>query len=514
MVLDITQKKKTDRKAGILLPIFSLPSAEGIGTLGKDAYRFVDWLKKSGVKIWQVLPLLPTSYGDSPYQSCASQALNFYFIDLDSLASKKLLEKPEYENIDWGDSSRVDYGKLFKEKAKILRLAFGRFERQNKDWLAFLDAGRYHDFALFMTLKNKFDYKPWTEWDEPYRSANARALSVFEKENAEEIEFWQFTQYVFLKQWQRLKEYANARGISIMGDMPIYVAYDSVETWKYRKGLFMLGENGTPSLRAGVPPDAFSDDGQLWGNPVYDWDKMKKNCYQWWKNRIEYEFTLFDIVRIDHFRGFDRFYTVAEEAETAKEGEWREGPGAKLFADYKDKAIVAEDLGIIDDRVREMMQETGYPGMKVLSFGFDGNPENEHKSSNHESNVYAYTGTHDNAPIREMIEEFDEDLLEKFRLEMEVENERLDLTFVYEDSEEFDREKRVNDICENLLEQLFVSKAKVAIAPMQDVLLLGAGTRINSPSTTSGNWTYRFKREDFSLSASKKLVRLIKKYDR
>ena len=246
-----TQKNNMERKAGVLLPIFSLPSTEGIGTLGKEAYKFVDWLKKSGVKIWQVLPLLPTNYGDSPYQSCASRALNFYFIDLDDLSREKLLEKSEYEEIDWGDSSRVDYGKLFEKKAEILKLAFKRFDRMQESWKNFLQAGVYQDFALFMTLKNKFGYAPWTEWEEEYKLATPQVLKKFKEENEREIEFWQFTQYVFLKQWRRLKEYANARGISIMGDMPIYVAYDSVETWKYRKDLFMLGEDGNPSLRGG-----------------------------------------------------------------------------------------------------------------------------------------------------------------------------------------------------------------------------------------------------------------------
>ncbi len=506
-----SKRTNNARKAGILLPIFSLPSAEGIGTLGEEAYRFVDWLKNAGVKIWQVLPLLPTNYGDSPYQSCASTALNFYFIDLHKLATEKLLQKSEYENIDWGEANRVDYGKLFEKKADLLKIAFSRFDKDTGSWKTFLQDGKYRDFALFMALKNKFSYLPWTEWDEPYKRGEKRTIERFQNENVEEIEFWQFTQYVFLKQWNRLKEYANTRGISIMGDMPIYVAYDSVETWKYRQDLFMLGLDGNPSLRAGVPPDAFSDDGQLWGNPVYDWEKMKKNGYSWWKNRINYEFTLFDIVRIDHFRGFDRFYTVAEGADTAKLGEWRQGPGAKLFEDFKDKLIVAEDLGIIDEGVRKMMKETGYPGMKVLSFGFDGDPENEHKASNHENNVYAYTGTHDNAPIREMIEEFEDGKLEDFRLEMQLENERLGLTFTLDAQ---DRTESVCALCENLLKQLFASKANVAIAPLQDVLLLGKGSRVNSPSTVSGNWTFRFQSTDFTKNAAKKLRELIKKYNR
>ena len=503
------KEKEEKRKAGILLPVFSLPSGEGIGTLGREAYVFVDWLKKSGMKIWQVLPLLPTNYGDSPYQSCASDALNFYFIDFAQLAAEGLLEKSDYENLAWGEKNRVDYGKLFAWKADVLKIAFSRFNADTGGWKAFLKEGKYYDFALFMTLKSKFGYKPWTEWDEPYKSGEKSAIAAFEKENEREILFWQFTQYLFLKQWRRLKEYANARGISIMGDMPIYVAYDSVETWKYREKLFMLGKDGNPSLHAGVPPDAFSDEGQLWGNPVYDWEKMKKDGYSWWKKRIEYAFTLFDVVRIDHFRGFDRFYTVAEGAETAKEGEWRKGPSAELFKDFKGKAIVAEDLGIIDDGVREMMKTTGYPGMKVLSFGFDGDPENEHKASNHGKNVYAYTGTHDNAPVMEMLEEFEADKLDSFRVEMRLENDRLGLTF------EATEKEPLRALCENLVEQLFASKADVAILPMQDVLYLGKGSRVNSPSTVSQeNWTYRFKREDFCRETQKRLLALAKKYGR
>jgi 4-alpha-glucanotransferase len=499
---------KEKRKAGVLLPIFSLPGNGGIGTLGKEAYRFVDWLKKAKMKVWQVLPLLPTNYGDSPYQSCASDALNFYFIDFDSLAAEKLLEKSDYENLDWGDPSRVDYGKLFAWKANVLKIAFSRFNADTGSWKSFLKAGKYRDFAVFMAIKTKFGYRPWTEWDEPYKTYDENVIKAFEKENEKEIEFWQFTQYLFLKQWNRLKEYANARGVSIMGDMPIYVAYDSVETWKYRKDLFMLNEDGNPALRAGVPPDAFSDDGQLWGNPVYDWEKMKTNGYDWWKKRIDYAFTLFDIVRIDHFRGFDRFYTVAEGSETAKLGEWRKGPGAELFVGLEEKSIVAEDLGVIDDGVREMMKETGYPGMKVLSFGFDGNPDNEHKASNHPNNAYAYTGTHDNAPVRAMLEEFDEDRLSVFLLEMKIENERLGLEFNLE------TEDTVTALCENLLEQLFASPACVAIMPLQDVLMLGAESRINEPSTVGKNWTFRFKSEDISDATAKKLANLAKKYNR
>lgn len=505
----INKQEKTQRKAGVLAPVFSLPSAEGIGTLGKGAYDFVDFLAGAGMRVWQVLPLLPTSYGDSPYQSCASDALNHYFIDLEFLVKDGLLFEEEIKKIDWGAKERVNYEKLFEYKARILRLAFTRFDKNSPQWQAFLSEGKYCDYATFMSLKEKFAYATWSDWPEPYKQANAETMENFRLAHKNEIEFWQFTQYLFLKQWQALKAYANEKGVSIMGDMPIYVAYDSVETWKYREELFMLDEEGNPDLVAGVPPDAFSDDGQLWGNPVYNWDKMEADDYLWWKRRIEYAFTLFDIVRIDHFRGFDRYYAVEQGAETAKDGAWRKGPGAKLFKDFKERAIVAEDLGVIDDGVREMMKKTGYPGMKVLSFGFDGRVDNEHKASNHGENVYAYTGTHDNAPVKEWLETMDEEEMRCFRIQMNVENTRLGIP-VSEINE-----LSIDELCDNILEQAFASKARVTVAPMQDVLALGAESRINRPSSVSGgNWSFRFTKESFTKEVSDKLLSLAKKYDR
>ena len=320
------------RRAGILMPVSSLPSSFGIGTLGVDAYAFVDWLESAGMKVWQVLPLLPTGFGDSPYQSFASDALNYYFIDFDLLQKEGLLEKKEYADVVWSDEERrVDYGRLFAYKTKILRKAFARFDLEDEKWKAFLAEGKYADYALFMSLKVRFNYAPWGEWEAPYRDCDQKAIAEHTLEYAQEILFWQFTQFLFLRQWNALHAYAHKKGISILGDMPIYVAYDSVETWKYRKDLFMLDEKGNASLRAGVPPDAFSEDGQLWGNPVYDWKKMKKNGYRWWKERISYTFSLFDNIRIDHFRAFDRFYAIPAEAETAKEGEWLDGPKFDLL---------------------------------------------------------------------------------------------------------------------------------------------------------------------------------------
>lgn len=495
------------RSAGILMPVSSLPSQEGIGTLGDGAYAFVDWLESAGMKIWQVLPLLPTGYGDSPYQSCASDALNYYFIDLATLEKDGLLEPDDYQNVTWSDDiRRVNYGALFVEKAKILQKAFARFDKTSKEWQDFLFEGKYEDFAIFMSLKAKYAYATWDSWDEPYKNREKNALQAYKDEHKEEIEFWQFTQYIFLKQWNALKDYTNAKGIKIMGDMPIYVAYDSVEVWKNRKELFMLDETDNVALRAGVPPDAFSEDGQLWGNPVYDWDKLKGNDYAWWKQRLQYAFTLFDIIRIDHFRAFDRFYAIPNDAETAKEGEWMDGPKGDLFKDMKEYPIVAEDLGIIDDGVRALLKETGYPGMKVFEFAFDGNPENEYLPSLHNKNSVAYTGTHDNETLRSFIEGLDEQ--ERKYFETTLENECLSADVAY-------LTETIEEECKTVIELLFSSQANTVLFPMHDVLCFGEEARLNEPSTVSSqNWTFRFIENDFKIKKANWLKELTEIYNR
>ncbi len=499
---------KNLRCAGILMPVSSLPSPFGIGTLGKGAYAFVDWLQEAGMRVWQVLPLLPTGYGDSPYQSCASNALNYYFIDFDLLKEEGLLQEEEYANIRWGeDERRVDYGKQFAHKIEVLKKAFARFDEKNEAWQAFLKKGEYLDFALFMTVKSKFSYAAWTEWEEPYKSAKNIPQSFFE-ENRETLAFWQFTQYVFLKQWGALRAYANARGISIMGDMPIYLAEDSVENWKYREELFMLDSEGNLALRAGVPPDAFCDDGQFWGNPVYDWEKMKKDGYAWWEARIRNAFnTQFDCIRIDHFRAFDRFFAIPSDAETAKEGEWMDGPKAALFKNFKDAAIVAEDLGVIDEGVRKLLKDTGYPGMKVFEFAFDNDPENDYLPSNiQEENCVVYTGTHDNDTLRSFIES--KTKAERKSFEKTLENECLaaDTPYVVE---------TIEDECQSVIELLFSLKANTVIIPMQDVLCMGAEARLNAPSTVSNlNWTFRFTEKDFKHRKAAWLKDLTERYNR
>ncbi|MBQ4269807.1 MAG: 4-alpha-glucanotransferase [Clostridia bacterium] len=500
-------KRSSKRQAGVLMPVSSLPSSYGIGSLGAGAYAFVDWLASAGMKVWQVLPLLPTGYGDSPYQSCASDALNYYFIDFELLEKDGLLSREDYASIEWSvDERRVDYGKQFAYKKSVLKKAFEKFDQNDAKWNRFLGERVYLDFAVFMSLKEKFGYRSWTEWDSPYREYDEKTIFEYIRENEYEIDFWQFTQYIFLKQWSALKKYANDKGVSIMGDMPIYVSSDSVESWKYRRQLFMTDSDGNISLRAGVPPDAFSKEGQLWGNPVYDWKKMKADGYAWWKNRINYAFSLFDILRIDHFRAFDRFYVVKKGAETAKEGEWLQGPGAALFKDMKKRRIVAEDLGMIDDGVRKMMKKVGYPGMKVFLFGFDGNPDCEHKPSNYPKNSVAYTGTHDNDTVKGYIEKLDGDARKKFETEFENECLKMDVPYI---TETLDGE------CESAVELLFASAADLIIVPMHDVLCYGDEARLNAPSTVSGsNWTFRFTEKDLKRRKAAWLNTLSTRYKR
>lgn len=498
---------RKERKAGVLLPITALPSPYGIGTLGKEACRFIDGLKKGGVKIWQVLPLLPTGFGNSPYQACAAYALNYYLIDLPTLEEEGLLLRSDYENVDFGnDPRRVDYGKLFSSRTEVLKKAFARFDRSQSAWKEFLIEGKYADFALFMSLKAKFSHRPHREWGEAFSRFDETLTGLFVRENKEEIEFWQFTQFVFLKQWASLKRYANERGVELMGDMPIYLSLDSVEAWKRGDELFLTDGRGECSLVSGVPPDAFSEDGQLWGTPVYNWAKMKENGYAWWKGRIEDALTTFDILRIDHFRGFDRFYAIPAGEKDARGGEWLDGPKEELFCGLENVSIVAEDLGIIDDGVRELMRKTGYPGMKVMSFGFDGNPENEHLPSEYKENTFAYTGTHDNAPFFAMISEMTDEERESFSKILDEQCEKLGVQ---------KSAAGAKAQTEKAVELLYASEAMAAIVPYHDLLSLGEEARINFPSVLSEeNWSYRFLPEDFSDETWARLKSLAERYGR
>jgi 4-alpha-glucanotransferase len=503
------KKESIKRKGGVLMPISALPSDCGIGTLGQGAYDFVDWLQSAGMTIWQVLPLLPTGYGDSPYQSCSSVAVNPYFIDFDLLVKDGLLEKSDYQDLTWQDEERrVDYGRQFSQKREVLKKAFHQFDKTTTAWRAFLKEGKYADYALFMALKTKFSYAPWMEWPKAYADGDEAVIEAFKAEYKTEIEFWQFTQYLFLRQWKALLSYAHAKGVLIMGDMPIYLSEDSVETWKQRDKLFALDKKGNLSLRAGVPPDAFSEEGQFWGNPVYDWEKHEETGYAWWKERIEYTFTLFDLVRIDHFRAFDRFFAIPAEAESAKEGEWMDGPKAALFqALGKEYPIIAEDLGVIDEGVIQLMNDTGYPGMKVFEFAFDGNDENEYLPSNYVTdNCVAYTGTHDNETLRSFLENMDVAQRKAFEKRLEEECLKADVAYLTE---------TVEEECKTIIELLYASKAAYVIVPMQDVLCMGEEARLNAPSTVSmQNWTFRFTQDDFRRRKAAWLKELAEKYNR
>ncbi|MDE6613679.1 MAG: 4-alpha-glucanotransferase, partial [Clostridia bacterium] len=482
-----------------------LPSDEGIGTLGEEAYRFIDFLSLSGASVWQVLPLNPTNFGDSPYQSCSSDALNYYFIDLGLLKKDGLLNEEEISSVPLRDEvRRVNYGKQFVYKIQLLRKAFSRFEG-GEEFKAFKTEGGFADFAVFMALKSAHGHRAWTEWG-AYRNFNSKKVARFAAANADEIAFWQFTQYIFLKQWNALKRYANAHGVSIMGDIPLYVAYDSVEVWKYGGKLFKTDKNRNLTALAGCPPDAFTEDGQLWGNPVYDWKKMRRRGYRWWRARIEKSFALFDMLRIDHFRGFDRYWEVPAGHRTARYGSWQDGPGEKLFKDFGSYKIVAEDLGVIDDGVRRLMKNVGYPGMKVLIFAFDGNPENEHKPSNYTANFVCYTGTHDNMPLRQHIEDLSEDAREVYYKD------------IIRECALASAEADVSSpkcATQSIINLAFASIANTVIIPMNDVLAMGGESRINLPSTVSEkNWSWRFKKEDFNIETGKSLRRLAKQTGR
>ena len=489
------------------MPIASLPSKEGIGTLGEEAYRFIDFLAESRAKIWQILPLNPTNFGDSPYQSCCSNALNYYFIDLEKLVEGNLLTREEVDTTDLGkDERRVNYGLQFYNKIALLRKAFSRFDRKNADFKKFVDSGEFDDFSAFMSLKCKFDHKAWVEWDEPYRTFDAKTIEKFVRDNRGEYEFWQFTQFIFFLQWNALKGYAHQKGISIMGDIPLYLAYDSVEVWKYGNMLFKVDEKRRPECVAGVPPDMFSADGQLWGNPVYDWARMREDGYKWWNKRIADCLNLFDILRVDHFRGFDRYYEIPAGATTARNGIWADGPKEELFNDKLDLNIVAEDLGVVDDGILRLMKNTGYPGMKILEFAFDGSPDNEHKPSKITENFVCYTGTHDNMPLRQHIEDLPQNEFEEFIRDLRRECKYFGME---------PDERSAKTICLSIVSLAFRSAADTVIIPMWDLLAMGGEARINFPSTISeNNWSWRFVNGDFKKQTSTYLKRISKQTSR
>ncbi|MDO5135741.1 MAG: 4-alpha-glucanotransferase [Eubacteriales bacterium] len=494
------------RECGVLLPISSLPSKYGIGCFSKSAYEFVDQLKNAGQCCWQILPLGPTSYGDSPYQSFSTFAGNPYFISLEDLVEEGVLTEEECQEADFGNQAdSIDYEKLYKGRYKLLRKAYERSDiTKDPKFLEFQreEAGWLKDYALFMAVKDRFEGKPWGEWAEDIRLRWQNALDYYRGELYFEIEFQEYMQYKFYQQWFKLKEYANKQGIRIIGDIPIYVAMDSADTWA-NPWLFKLDEKNQPTQVAGCPPDGFSATGQLWGNPLYKWEAHRQSGFEWWVKRIAHCFTMYDIVRIDHFRGFDEYYAIPFGDETAENGWWEKGPGMELFRAISlqlgEKDIIAEDLGFMTDTVEQLVADSGYPNMKVIEFAFDkrdtGNA-NDYLPHNYTRNCVVYTGTHDN-----------ETLLSWFR-GIDPEERRLIREYV--------RNFRGDDreICKDLIALVMGSVAGLCVVPIQDYLGLTNEARINHPSTLGKNWKWRLKEGQFTEELQEEMKILAARYGR
>jgi 4-alpha-glucanotransferase len=491
------------RKSGILLPIASLPSKYGIGAFSKSAYRFIDELKVAGQSYWQILPLGPTGYGDSPYQSFSTFAGNPYFIDLETLIDEGYLTEEECEVYDFGDNNRyIDYEKIYLSRFKILRIAYERSHiGKRKEFQKFINENAYwlEDYTLYMSVKNHFSGVSWSEWDDDIRMREVAAVERYKKEFADEIAFYEFQQFMFMKQWSKLKAYANECGIKIIGDIPIYVAFDSADCWSHPE-LFQFDENRRPVAVAGCPPDAFSITGQLWGNPLYDWDYHKSTSYAWWIQRITYSFKLYDVVRVDHFRGFDEYYSISYGSSTAENGKWEKGPGYDIFKELGrqlgDLNIIAEDLGFLTDSVLKLVEKTGYPGMKVLEFAFDSREESDYLPHNYGKNCIVYTGTHDNETIVGWYKN------------LNPEDKKLAIDYMAIDTE---NEK---DIHWKFIRLALSSVATLAIIPLQDYLGLGNEARINKPSTIGLNWRWRLLENEITDELLDKVRKVTKIYGR
>ena len=471
------------KETGVLCHISSLPGKYGIGSLGKEAYKFAKLLKKSGVKYWQVLPLVQTGYGDSPYSSVACTSGNPYFIDLDMLAAEGLLTKQELAAAQ--HSGAIDYGALYNERYVTLRKAFSRFFFDSEEFRAFVRSGVCEDYALFMTAKKVYG-ENFLVWDEPLKFRDPDALEKLRTDFHEEYLFWNFLQYEFRRQWKALKAYCNGLGIRIIGDIPLYVAADSADVWAHPE-LFKLDQDLRPTKVAGVPPDYFSETGQLWGNPIYDWSAHEKENFTWWTGRLNDALETYDIVRIDHFRGIDRYYEIPAFAENAVKGEWKEGPGKKLFAGIRDKGrFIAEDRGIIDEGGGSLRDGLGFPGMKVLLFAFDGDPGNEFLPSNITENSVCYTGTHDNDTVAGYVKTLsaEELLLFRSRVAQTLQEQRKYIRLG----------KKPEDVAQALCKLALSVRSKLTILPVQDILGLDNSARMNHPSTEQGNWRFRLER--------------------
>ena len=491
------------RESGILLPVFALPSEYGIGCFSKEAYEFVEQLKKAGQSKWQILPLGPTGYGDSPYQSFSTFAGNPYFIDLETLIREGLLTEEECKAYDFGKTKdSIDYEKLYLGKFKILEQAYRRFDgSRSGEYHAFLEDNRewLDEYCLFMALKNQHGGVSWREWKAPYRDRDEKALEEARGELAEEIDFYRFQQFEFNRQWKRLHAYANENGIEIIGDIPIYVAFDSADTWAAPE-LFQFDDNKEPTAVAGCPPDGFSATGQLWGNPLYDWEYHKKTGYSWWMRRIAYCFRLYDIVRIDHFRGFDEYYAIPYGEKTAVNGKWMPGPGIGFFRAVEEKLgrlnIIAEDLGFLTDSVLKLLEDTGFPGMKVIQFAFDSRESANYLPHTYTPNCVVYTGTHDNDTTRGWYHH--------------VDKECRDFAKEYLHKHALDEDELAWDF----IAMAMGSVAQLCVIPVQDYLCRDSEARINTPSTLGNNWVWRLKKDELNDTLIEEIRKITKLYGR
>lgn len=491
------------RASGVLMHISSLPSDYGIGTLGKAAYNFVDFLYEAKQTYWQILPICPTSYGDSPYQSFSTHAGNPYFIDLDMLYEDGLLKKSDYSKIKWDyEKGKVDYANLYEKRFPVLRKAFENF--RNTDLTAFNKFLEENDswisnYGLFMSIKASFSGKPWLEWEDGLKKRDPHSLWIFKSSHEDDVMFWEFLQFKFFEQWFKLKEYANSKGIKIIGDIPIYVAMDSADVWVY-SDLFDLDEELAPKTVAGCPPDAFSETGQLWGNPIYNWNRHKETDYSWWIDRLKASMQFFDKVRIDHFRGFDEYYAIPYGDETAENGEWKKGPGTEFFDFLKTKfeklPIIAEDLGLLTPSVLQMLSESGFPGMKVLEFAFDPDESSCYLPYNYDKNCVVYIGTHDNDTLIGWKNSIDKRTLEFCRKYLMIDSDN-DSDFVW-----------------SFIKSAFACVGDAVIIQMQDYLELDAAARMNTPSTSRGNWCWRASKRDFTKKLAAKIADITDTYGR
>lgn len=494
------------RACGVLMPISSIPSRFGIGCFSKEAYEFVDQLIAAGQKYWQILPLGPTGYGDSPYQSFSTFAGNPYFIDLEGLVKEGLLKEWEIQSCDWGhDPARVDYGKIYENRFRVLRHAyevwkqqgrqheqeFGEFVRGCGFWL--------EDYCLYMAVKNHFQGKCWAQWPQEIKDRSPKAVQEYRELLSDELGFYRFQQYWFSRQWKALKTYANQNGVEIIGDLPIYVAFDSADTWA-NPLLFQFDEENTPVAVSGCPPDAFSSTGQLWGNPLYSWEYHRTTEFTWWTQRVAYNYEMYDVIRIDHFRGFDEYYSIPYGDATAEFGHWEKGPGLELFRVLQEKLgklrIIAEDLGFLTESVLQLVKDTGFPGMKVLQFAFDGSEDSSYLPHKYEKNCVVYTGTCDNNTTKGWYES--------------LYGHDLDFARAYTNCEG----KPVDACVWDLIRTAIASVSDLAIIPIQDYLCLGSEARVNLPGSFGNNWQWRMRPGQLSRETIERMRRLAKIYGR